>query len=171
MLVRSAAALLLLLFAACVSSARTALTPWGWSKYRIWIDTYTDAACGHRMQKPYFLYSRKDCKTFSKPFSSFHYLYEQKRFDDFPEQRMCTLFVFEGPECTERHYGINATSWLNTCVTKEGEVESYDGRSVKLDCFGGNKFDDDDTEASPDDSLAEDFGDGPKDWLEDAAEH
>ncbi|KAK3651129.1 hypothetical protein LTR56_005893 [Elasticomyces elasticus] len=135
-------ALLWLLFFAA------ALSRWQWAKYRVAMTTYSDAHCkqrvtGNDVHNKYgnrtILKSGKKCHTFPEPLRSYAYRFNPHTAVDLPTDKLCSIDVYEGQDCAEYAYSINATSWIGRCISSEGEPEVYQERGFRISCWGGNK--------------------------------
>ncbi|KAK3622798.1 hypothetical protein LTR56_021999 [Elasticomyces elasticus] len=125
-----------------------AITRWAWAKYRVAITTYSDARCEERVTgndvdneygNRYILKSGKKCHTFPEPLRSYAYVWDPHTGIDRPDDKLCSIDVFEGEDCRDYAYSINATSWIGLCITSEGEPQVYQERSFRISCWGGNK--------------------------------
>ncbi|KAK3619986.1 hypothetical protein LTR56_023686 [Elasticomyces elasticus] len=119
---------------------------WTWAKYRVDMDNYADydykVALSKKHEHHYRLESSKGCKTFSEPINSYHLHFVQRRQDDKPDDWLCDLQVFAEPKCSGYSHTLNATSWLGACVHMEGEPDAFPMQSFKIECAGGNHWDD-----------------------------
>ncbi|KAK5734132.1 hypothetical protein LTR17_009115 [Elasticomyces elasticus] len=133
---------LVLLASAPLASAQR----WTWAKYRVDMDNFADYRCQHALSKKherhYRLESSKGCKTFSESINSFVLRFVQRQQDDKPEDWLCDFSFYEERECSGRSRTLNATSWLGGCVDMADEPDPFPMQSFKIECSGGNHWDD-----------------------------